>query len=324
MDTNKATMDALFQTFNAKFNAAMAPADERVNANDLLVEDVAMLVPSGGAATNHAWLNQLPSMKEWAGDRVINTLELGLLTVVNRPFESTVEVPRNAIEDDAYGVYAQLIASMGAAAAKLWLQLTVGAMVANDLWADGNKFFCSGRKFGRNTVTNASKAALSQSAVEAAMATMRGWQLNGDQTAGVRPVVLVVGPALESLAKRICEATLISDGTTSVSNTSPAINLKVRVAEDLVGTHEKSWFIVGEKNGIKAVCVQKRKEPVLTRLDKDTDANVFNGNKFLYGTDARGEAFMTLPFLAYMGNPDKDVTAWVDPDAASGGGTGGE
>jgi phage major head subunit gpT-like protein len=52
---------------------------------------------------------------------------------------------------------------------------------------------------------------------------------------------------------------------------------------------------------MRAVYVQKRKDPVLTRMDRDTDTNVFMRGEFYYGTDARGAAFLTLPHLAFGG-----------------------
>jgi phage major head subunit gpT-like protein len=102
---------------------------------------------------------------------------------------------------------------------------------------------------------------------------------------------------------------MISDGAVSVSNVSPAMSLQVRVDENLVGANAAAWFILAEKAGIKPVCVQQRKLPVFTAMAKDTDENVFMRNEYLYGTDARGEAFLTLPFLAYRGGIA--VTAWA-------------
>jgi phage major head subunit gpT-like protein len=52
---------------------------------------------------------------------------------------------------------------------------------------------------------------------------------------------------------------------------------------------------------IKPVIVQKGKEPIFTRLDKDTDENVFMRNEFLYGTEAYGAAALAFPHLAYAG-----------------------
>ena len=241
----------------------------------------------------------------------MNNAKLGKLTVVNRDFENTIKVSRNEIEDDQYGVYAPLIGMMGSDAENLWKKLAIEALTGNGEWADGNPFFCSGRTLGESTITNAVTTALSKAAVEAAIAAMRAWTLYGGEPGEVRPDVLLVGPTLEATAKQICEADLVSDGTTTVSNVSPAKALKVRVSQSLVGNRANEWYVLGDKNGVKAVGIQKRKLPVLTRKDRDEDTNVFMTNDFLYGVHARGEGFLTLPFLAYKGGAAA-VAAWEE------------
>ena len=311
MNVTAANLDALFKTFQTKFSEAQKTAQQRATPNDLLPEDIALAFVGSGSATQHSWLEQIKGIHEWIGERVLNNAKLGKLTVVNRDFENTVKVSRNEIEDDQYGVYSPLIGMMGADAENLWKKLAIEALLGNGEWADGNPFFCSGRVLGKSTFTNAVTTALSKAAVEAAIAAMRGWTLYGGEPGEVRPDVLLVGPSLEATAKQICEADLVADGGTTVSNVSPAKALKVRVSQSLIGAHANEWYVFGDKNGVKAVGIQKRKLPELARLDKDTDGNVFMRNEYLYGVHARGEGFMTLPFLAYKGGAAA-VDAWEE------------
>ena len=315
MNITAANLDALFKTYQTKFTEAQKNAQQRVTPNDLQPEDIAISFIAGGSSTQHSWLNQLKGIHEWVGQRVIEQLKLGKLTVVNRDFENTVTVSRNEIEDDQYGVYAPLIGMMGADAENLWKKLALEALLGNGDWADGNKFFCSGRVLKEAegdsaavTITNGVTTAFSKAAVETAIAAMRGWKLGGGEPAEVRPDVLLVGPSLEGAAKQVCEADLVSDGTATVSNVSTAKALKVRVSPLITGNN---WFVLGDKNGVKAVGVQKRKLPQLTRMDKDTDQEAFMSNNFLYGVHARGEGFLTLPFLAYQGGMSS-VPEWSD------------
>ena len=314
MNVTAANLDAVFKAFQTKFTEAQAAARERATPNDLLPEDIAVAFIGGGSATQHSWIEQLHGIHEWVGDRVLNNARLGKLTVVNRDFENTVKVSRNEIEDDQYGVYAPLIAMMGADAENLWKKLAVEALTGNGEWADGNPFFCSGRKLGQSTFTNAATTAFSKAAVEAAIAAMRGWTLHGGEPGEVRPDVLLVGPSLEASAKQVCEADLVADSGTTVSNVSPAKALKVRVSQALVGARASEWYVLGDKNGVKAVGIQKRKLPELTRLDAPTDQSVFMTNDFLYGVHARGEGFATLPFLAYKGGASA-VAAWAEKNS---------
>lgn len=309
MIINRANLDALFATYLSKFTDAMKKVASRVFPNQLLVEDIALILTVTGAATVHSWMEQIKGIREWIGDRVVNNIKVGQLTVSNRSFENTVSVKRNDIEDDQYGVFSPLIGMMGADAEGIWIKLAMAALTGNGIWADGNVFFCSGRKLGDATITNAVTTSLSKTAVETGIAAMRAYTLYGGEPAEVLPRFLLVGPSLEATAKLICEAELVNDGNNvQVSNVSTAKNLTVRVDARLIGDHASDWYILGEKGGIPAVAVQKRKLPALTRCDRDTDPSVFNRGEFLYGTDARGEAFLTLPFLAYKGGAA--VTAW--------------
>jgi phage major head subunit gpT-like protein len=309
---NKANMDGLFQTFMTKFTDAQKAVAGRVTPKALILEEIAITMIVTGAATVHSWLEQIPGMKEWIGDRQVNNLKIGGVTVSNRDFEDTISVGRNSIEDDQYGIFAPLIGMMGQNAELIWPELAIGALTANGNWADGNPFFCSGRTLGDSTITNAVTTALVKAAVEAGLVAMQSFTLYSGKPAQVTPLYLVVGPSMESTANLICEAAMINDGNNvSVSNVSPATSLKVRVDPRLIGADAGKWYIIGTKGGLLPVCVQKRKLAKLTRMDKDDDENVFMRKEFLYGTDCRGESFLTLPFLAYAGGLSS-VPAWAE------------
>ena len=311
MNITASNLDALFKTFQTKFSDAQKQAQTRAYENELLPEDIAMAFVASGSATQHSWIEQLHGIHEWVGSRVINNAKLGKLTVINRDFENTISISRNEVEDDNYGVYAPLIGMMGSDAENLWKKLCIEALLGNGEWADGNPFFCSGRVMGKSTFTNAVTTQLTKAAVESAIAAMRAWTLYGGEPGEVRADVLLVGPSLEATAKQICEADLVAVDGTTVSNVSPAKALKVRVSQSLVGDHASEWYVMGDKNGVKPVGIQKRKLPVLTRKDSETDDNVFDTNNYLYGVHARGEGFLTLPFLAYKGGA-ANVEAWAE------------
>ena len=91
-----------------------------------ILEDVAMTVPSTGSSTNHAWLTQIPGMREWLGDRLVNNIESDNMTVTNRLFEGTIEMPRADIEDDQHGIYRNLAALQGDNMTQLPMLVTPG------------------------------------------------------------------------------------------------------------------------------------------------------------------------------------------------------
>ena len=177
MVINQANMDALFKTYSKRFSDAQQAAAARAYPNQLIAEEIALLLPVTGAAVQHSWLDQIKGIHEWAGDRVLNNIKLQALTVANRSFENTVSVPRTSIEDDQYGMFAPLIGALGADAETLWIKLAVASLLANGTWADGNPFFCAGRKLSDSksatAITNAVTTALSKTAAEAALTEAR-------------------------------------------------------------------------------------------------------------------------------------------------------
>jgi phage major head subunit gpT-like protein len=304
MDINRANMDALFVSYNTAFTSGMQLAGVKTNPEQLILDEIAMMGSSSGAATVHAWLSQIGGMREWIGDRVIANIESGKLSVVNRDFEKTVAVSRNDIEDDNYGVYTPLVSAMGQSAGALWMTLGIDALAANGKWADGKDFFATDRKMGKATIANKVTTALSADTFKAARIAMESYKLHGDEPAEVTPTTLLVGPGLRDAAWNIVENDFVVGGETNKAGSIKNPNkgtVKLRVSPRLVGTRANYWFLLGEKGGIKPVYVQKRKEPILTRMDKDNDDNVFWKNEYAYGTHARGEAFLTLPHLAYAG-----------------------
>ena len=106
-----AALANLFTGFNGSFRRGF-------QSTTTFYKNVAMIVNSSTAGETYGWLGQFPQMREWLGDRVINSLEAHGYHIKNRKFENTVSVGRTAIEDDAYGVFAPIFEELGRASAE--------------------------------------------------------------------------------------------------------------------------------------------------------------------------------------------------------------
>lgn len=102
------TLASLFVGFNKSFQDGRGKATPQWNK-------VATLVQSAGASTTYGWLGKWPKFREWAGDRVFNNMQAHSYSIVNKKFESSVEVERDQIEDDLIGVFAPMFVEMGQA-----------------------------------------------------------------------------------------------------------------------------------------------------------------------------------------------------------------
>lgn len=131
-----ALLQALLKTFKAEFQRVFGATPSNY-------ADIATLVPSNTSGNVYGWLGQFPKLQEWIGDRVLRDIKQHGYAIDNKLFESTVDVPRTAIEDDALGIFKPLMAEMGRAAKvfpdELCFPLLQDGM--NQLCFDGQNFF---------------------------------------------------------------------------------------------------------------------------------------------------------------------------------------
>ena len=129
-------LKALTAAFRKEFSDGLAFREPTFNK-------VAMTIPSTTAVNTYAWLSAFPRMKEWVGERTLKKLGKQAMSIENKLFESTVEVPRTDIEDDQVGIYRPIMKQAGVAAAELpddlvWPLLPKGK---ETLCYDGQNFF---------------------------------------------------------------------------------------------------------------------------------------------------------------------------------------
>lgn len=134
---NNSNLSSLNVAFKAAFQEAFtgAPTDW---------SKVATQVTSTTSKEEYGWLGNLPGMREWIGERHVHGIAQHGYSITNKTFELTVGVPREAIEDDQYGVYTPLFQELGRAAKAHPDTLVIGEALKNGfstLCYDGQFFF---------------------------------------------------------------------------------------------------------------------------------------------------------------------------------------
>ncbi len=137
MDLNSENLQALFKGYKANFQAGMSSLGSDAN----LYKTFATPVPSTTAVEVYPWLKSLPRLREWIGDRVINSLEGDAFSIKNRKFELTEGVGRDSIEDDTYGLYGPMFQEFGRSSAEHPNELCVEMFEANPECYDGQPLF---------------------------------------------------------------------------------------------------------------------------------------------------------------------------------------
>ena len=100
------SLRALFTGFQTSFQQGFGGVQSQWNL-------VAMETPSTTAEETYGWMKDIPGFREWIGPRVVHNLEAAGYTIKNKPWELTVGVDRDAIEDDKFGICAPMFSEMG-------------------------------------------------------------------------------------------------------------------------------------------------------------------------------------------------------------------
>lgn len=136
MIINYANLQILNQAFSAAFANGLANVQPMWNA-------VATMVPSTTAEQKYGWLGKITKFREWIGERQFQNLAAFDYAIRNKTWENSVEVDRDEIEDDQYGVYRPVFEQLGQDAALHPDELVFGLLKAGFATTcyDGQYFF---------------------------------------------------------------------------------------------------------------------------------------------------------------------------------------
>lgn len=290
---NAQSIQAIFWTLNQQFTNAFATAP-------VVWDQIATKVPSSSRENIYAWLENFPRMRKWIGEKQIKALAAHGYTIVNDDWEATVEVDRNAIEDDQLGIYAPQAQSAGFSAKQLPDEIVIELL--NDGFAkpcyDGQAFFSNAHVVAGAAVSNYSNLPLSIAGQAAARATygvvrtnMRKVKDEEGRPLNINPNLLMVPPALEDIANALMTNDRLNDGMPNPYKGTAKVLTDARLTSDT------AWFLLDTTKPIKPLIYQERKAPVFVQQTDPQADDVFNRKKFKFGAEARaagGYAFWQM------------------------------
>ena len=163
---------------------------------------IATEVKSSSKSNTYGWLGKFPKMREWIGDRVINSMQAHGYTITNKTFESTVGVDRDDIEDDNVGVYTPIFEEMGRTSEIQPDELIYGLLSAgtSTLCYDGQNFFDTDHPVYPNADGTGTAASVSNWDDNAGSGTP--WYVL-DTSRAIKPLILQNrrAPAFQSMTK---------------------------------------------------------------------------------------------------------------------------
>lgn len=292
MDINAANL----ATINRLINTAWAKGLEwkpPVNISFLF-----SFFSSDGSSNFYPWLDFSAKYREWLGDRVFNNIRSQFYELVNRDWEKSERMGANAIKDDKWGVYVNLIGMHGAAWQQLLYDIVMEVITSNPLCYTGKALFATDHAYGANTVGNLSTDALSATVFEAAFTAAGNWKFANDVL--IRPTFthLLHGPKLRSTAFGIVDAEKIVSGGVQIDNPNYKRCIRVEIP-DFADTYDDYWMLVDASQPIHAIAQQIRETPTPVM---DTDPlHVLRTGNYDWMSSGRAAAGPTFPHLVYGG-----------------------
>ncbi len=304
MDITSANLAALRIRFDKIFQSAFS---ERT----IFWQKVAQLLPSVTDVESHVWMDRLPQLRKWHGDRVVQNASLRSQEVKNEPFELTIGLDKHRVEDNRIQAFDGVVREI-AEQAKKWPDALLFAPISaetpgvlangqNAIVYDGEPFFATAHPQnpdipGSPTMQNywASGMALTAANYAAVRAAMMGYKGADGYALGVVPRLLIVPPALEETGRQILHAEFIAPAAAFGQNAAAAPQTNtlkgsadLLVVPDLAG-QDAVWYLADVSHAIKPFIFQQRQAPQFVSRTRPDDPPVFERHEFQYGVDARG------------------------------------
>jgi len=315
MELTQGNIDFLFYGYQAIVQQALL-------ATKIFWDQIASQTTSSTRQEVYAWIDRMPLMREWLGERQVLNLSSRAYVLPNKDYEATLELDRNVINDDQYGIYNTRAAMLGMSAA-LWPDnLVITALQNGDATSstcyDGQPFYSASHPQDPDNSASATQSNLFTTAGSGATlltsanfatvrAAMLAWKGANGFPVNTIPDTLYVPPALDVTARQIVKAAFtapanaVGQNAASVmqSNVLADIPFRVVMVPKLAG-QDTTWYMADTMTIgaiVKGIIFQMRQAPTFVQKTNPTDDNVFKTKKFLWGVDSRGNAGYTLPFL---------------------------
>lgn len=247
------------------------------------------LIPSAANNEKYGWLGAVPSMRVWADEKQIQSLESFSYTLINRDYEATLGVNRNALEDDQLGAIKLQVSELARQAKMFPRQLLIAAIAAGttDLAYDGLPFFSASHSEGDSgvqsnivtgtgvTVAQFKADFISARAKMFAFKNSRGEPMNE----GVNKFRVVIAPSLQGVAEEALNSLLIDNTTNSIKGAADIL-----ISSRLSGN---DWYLFELSGVLKPFILQERKPVQFVSLNEGSEGS-FMRKSYLYGIEWRG------------------------------------
>jgi len=289
--------------------------NNRLQRADGLHQRFAMMLRTNKLLNREMWLDSLPKMRVWEGDKVVSMLRGEALTIATRPHEASIMVPKGDILNDEFGLYKGKINSLGDSYQwhldEMYICMLIAGLQGTALGTtyDGQNLIDTDHTFlgngtgatYSNKVTGAFSATTYQSAwnLFLSMKDENGLPL---APARGRQLYLVHGPSNRNAVRTVLQQENIVGQTQTNLDKGTAIPycsewITAGATYSMFGTTVTltglEWFLIPE--GSSAIMLQIKRDVEFLAVDKGDDEFTFRTGKYLYGIESEDGAAYGLP-----------------------------
>lgn len=267
------------------------------------VDPISMLFSSDQASETYAWLGQSPAMREWVGGRNAKGFRENGITIANKKYEATLEVPLDWMRRDKTGQIQVRIDEMAQRANAHWAKLLTSLIIAGESTAgyDGQYFFDtdhsegdSGSQSNDIEVDIATTTAPTSAEMETAIlsATQQIMGLKDDQGEPMnedarRFVLMVPVPFMKAAAAALNDSIIVTNSSGAVkSNTTASLSgftYELAINPRLTWTTKLALF---RADGGASALIRQEEEALQISALAENSEEEFKHDRHLYGIKA--------------------------------------
>lgn len=288
---NSESVQAVATGFKGLFMEGLAVAA-------LLYKDLCFDLPSTGHQETLSIPEGLGDLVEWTGSREIDVPIRWTETIINKDWQKTIAVPRNAYEDDNLGLYASQAKMLGINAASHPDSLLASAIIAgfSGTSYDGVAFFSATHPLDGEVTGNTGSAGV-QSNIEAGALSATTYRSALSKIQSMKDYFgkplrfgamgmkfrLMVGPS-----NRATAVSIVGVQTTASGAGNPDFGTaEVVINEYFTGAYANYWCVTVVGGPIYPFIFQMRRKPALTVISDPDSEEVFKNKRILHGVDGR-------------------------------------
>lgn len=271
------------------------------DAGPAWVNPISMPFTSDQESETYKWLGQAPAMREWIGGRMAKGFRENGLTIANKKFEATLEVPLDWMRRDKTGQIMVRINEMAQRAQAHWASLLTSLIIAGESATcyDGQYFFDTDHSEGDSgsqsndidvdiTTTTAPTAAEFETAVLKATQQIIGFKDDQGEpmNEAARSFVVMAPTPFMSAAAAALNNPIITTGSASYTNT--LVNLG-GFSFQLAINPRLTWttkFAVFRGDGGVSPFIRQEEEKLKISAIAEGSEEEFSNDRHLYGVKA--------------------------------------